>query len=95
MRVTDAGAPRPAWFKMTPEERDMPSDDRRSWTVLINTNDVIVRVQEPPSEPMDAFDVAFEVIDVKAENVTQFQITPEQWYEIRQQVDDLVHKRLA
>jgi hypothetical protein len=73
----------------------MPFEDQHSWRILINTNDVIVRVQEPAPGPPDAFEVTFEVIDVKAENVTQFQMTPEQWLEIRQTVDDLIRQRLT
>ena len=75
----------------------MPVEDQDSWTILINTNDVIVRVQAPAPAPgpPDAFDITFEVLDVRAENVTQFQMTPEQWYEVRQLVDDVIHKRLT
>jgi hypothetical protein len=73
----------------------MSYDDPRAWTILINSDAVVVRVQEPAPEPAEVFDVLFEVIDVKAENVTQFTVTPEQWIEIRELVDGIIHKRMA
>jgi len=63
---------------------------------LINTTDVVVRVQEPAAAPPDdAFKLTFEIIDIKAENITQFTTTPEQWFEIRELVESMIHKRLT
>ena len=69
--------------------------DDRPWTVLINADAVIVRVQEPSPAPSENLAVLFEVIDIKAENVTQFSVTPEQWYEIRELIEGIFHKRLT
>ena len=73
----------------------MAYDDSRPWTILINADHVLVRVQEPAPSSDEVFDVLFEVIDVKAENVTQFSVTPEQWIEIRELIDAIIHKRMA
>jgi hypothetical protein len=73
----------------------MSPEERARWTTLVNTTEVIVRVQAPAPAPPEAFEVTFEVIDVQSENVTQFRVSPDEWYEIRDLVEQIIHRRMA